>query len=211
MAHRANTNSQLSVYRSQDSLENEDYMEKRLLMIGLFSLIFGVLCATSLGAKETELHGHWEGAITRPAGELKIAVDFTTEGALKGTFTLPAAAALNWPLRVAYAAPSVKFRLPTGLLFDGELRGDTISGKVPSPTGGHTDPFYLKRKPAAPLPYKEEDVTFQSGGVALTGTLRLPLTKSKHPALFIMQGSGGVDRDGEWFYADHFARQGIVT
>ena len=180
-------------------------------MIGLFSLIFGVLCATSLGAKESELSGHWEGAIVQPSGELQIAVDFTTDGALKGTFTLPAAAALNWPLRVAYAAPGVKFRLPSGLLFDGELQGDTISGKVPSPTGGHTDPFYLKRKPAAPLPYKEEDVTFQSGGVALTGTLRLPLTKSKHPALFIMQGSGAVDRDGEWFYADHFTRQGIVT
>jgi len=161
-------------------------------MIRLFSLIFGVLSATSLGAKETELNGHWEGAITQPSGELKIAVDFTTDGAFKGAFSLPAAAALNWPVRVAYAAPNVKFRLPSGLLFDGELQGDTISGKVPSPTGGHTDPFYLKRKPAAPLPYKEEDVTFQSGGVALTGTLRLPLTKSKHPALFIMQGSGAV-------------------
>ncbi|HEY3103175.1 MAG TPA: alpha/beta fold hydrolase [Pyrinomonadaceae bacterium] len=186
-------------------------MKKRLVMIGLFSLIFGALCATSLGAKESELNGHWEGAINQPSGELKIAVDFTTDGALKGTFTLLASAALNWPLRVAYAAPSVKFRLPTGLLFDGELQGDTISGKVPSPTGGHTDSFYLKRKPAAPLPYKEEEIRFQSSSVTLVGTLRLPLTKGKHPALFIMQGSGAVDRDGEWFYADHFTRQGIVT
>jgi dienelactone hydrolase len=180
-------------------------------MVCLLALLFGILPIAPSYAAEKALDGHWEGAITQPAGKLKIAVDFTTEGATKGTFSLPAAAALNWPLRVAYAAPGVKFRLPSGLLFDGELQGDTISGKVPSPTGGHTDPFYLKRKPAAPLPYKEEDVTFQSGGVALTGTLRLPLTKSKHPALFIMQGSGAVDRDGEWFYADHFTRQGIVT
>ena len=180
-------------------------------MIGLFSLTFGILCASSLCAKESQLNGHWEGAIVQPSGELKIAVDFTTEGATKGTFSLPASAALNWPLSVAYAAPSVKFSLPTGLLFDGELQGDTISGKVPSPTGGHTDPFYLKRKPAAPLPYKEEEIRFQSSGVTLVGTLRLPLTKGKHPALFIMQGSGAVDRDGEWFYADHFTRHGIVT
>ena len=130
---------------------------KRLVMIGLLSLLLGILCVTSVGAAEKQLDGHWEGAITQPAGELKIAVDFTTEGATKGTFSLPASAALNWPLRVAYAAPGVKFRLPSGLLFDGELQGDTISGKVPSPTGGHTDPFYLKRKPAAPLPYKEEE------------------------------------------------------
>lgn len=98
---------------------------KRLAMIGLFSLLFGMLCAASLGAEEKQLDGHWEGAITQPAGELKIAVDFTTEGALKGTFTLPASGALNWPLRVAYSAPNVKFRLPTGLLFEGELQGDT--------------------------------------------------------------------------------------
>src|SRR5215213_4207882 len=111
-------------------------MEKRLLMMGLFSLIFGVLFTTSLAAKETQLAGHWEGAITQPAGELKMAVDFTTEGALKGTFSLPAAAALNWPLSIAYVPPGVKFRLPTGLVFEGELRGDTISGRVPSPTGG---------------------------------------------------------------------------
>ena len=98
-----------------------------------------------------------------------------------------------------------------GVLFEGELQGDTISGTVPSPTGGHTDRFYLKRKPAPSLPYKEEDVRFQSGGFTLAGTLRLPLTGGRHPALFLLQGSGDVDREGESFYADHFARHGIAT
>jgi pimeloyl-ACP methyl ester carboxylesterase len=182
-----------------------------MAMIGLCSLMFGVLCATSLRAKESELGGHWEGAIKQPVGELKIAVDFTTDGGLQGTFSLPAAAALNWPIRIVYTAPNVKFRLPTGLLFEGELQGERISGKAPSPTGGHSDPFYLTRSPAAPLPYKEEEIRFESGGVTLVGTLRTPLTKGKHTALFIMQGSGAVDRDGEWFYADHFTRHGIVT
>lgn len=184
---------------------------KRLVTIGLFSLLFGILCVTSVYAEENQLKGHWEGAINQPAGELKMAVDFTTDGIIAGTFTLPAAAALNWPLRVTYAAPNLKFRLPSGLLFDGEFQGDTISGKVPSPTGGHVDTFYLKRKPAAALPYKEEDVSFQSGGVTLGGTLRVPLTKGRHAAIFVLQGSGAVDRDGEWFYADHFVRNGIAT
>jgi pimeloyl-ACP methyl ester carboxylesterase len=180
---------------------------RRLVLIGLFSL----LSASSVCAEEHQLVGHWEGAINQPSGELKMSVDFTTNGTIKGTFSLPAAAILNWPLSIAYAAPNLKFRLPTGILFDGYLRGDTISGRVPSPSGGHVDPFYLKRTPAAALPYKEEDVTFQSDGVALTGTLRVPLTKDRHPAIFLLQGSGAVDRDGEWFYADHFARHGIAT
>ena len=186
-------------------------VKKRLITIALCSLIFGVLCVTSVAAQQGELKGHWEGAINQPSGELKMVVDFTTDGTIKGTFTVPALAAVSWPLRVTYAVPNVKFRLPTGLLFDGELQGDTISGKVPSPTGSQPDTFYLKRKPAAALPYSEENITFQSGGVTLAGTLRLLLTKGKHPAVFIMQGSGAVDRDGELFYADHFTRHGFVT
>jgi alpha-beta hydrolase superfamily lysophospholipase len=69
----------------------------------------------------------------------------------------------------------------------------------------------LNRKAAAALPYKEEDVTFQSGGFALTGTLRLPLTKGRHSAIFLLQGSGDADREAESFYADYFARNGIAT
>jgi hypothetical protein len=143
---------------------------------------------------------------------LKVVFDFTAEGdAVKGTFDLPAAAVFHWPLRTSYAPPNVKFRLPTGLLFEGELQGDAISGTVPSPAGGHTDHFYLKRKPAAPPPYKEEEVRFQSGGVTLAGTLRLPLARGRRPALFLLQGSGDADREAESFYADHFARHGIAT
>ena len=62
---------------------------KRLVMIGLLSLLLGTLCVTSVGASEPQLDGHWEGAIVQPSGELKIAVDFTTEGATKGTSVYP--------------------------------------------------------------------------------------------------------------------------
>src|SRR5215510_10264765 len=185
---------------------------KKLVMIGLSPLLLGMLWAISVCAQEKQLDGHWEGAITQPAGDVKIMADFTTESdAAKGTFSLPAAAVFQWPLRISYASSNVKFTLPNGTLFDGELQGDIISGKVPSPTGGHTDPFYLKRKRAAALPYKEEEVRFQSGGITLVGTLRLPLTKDKHPAVFLLQGSGDADREAESFYADYFARQGIAT
>jgi pimeloyl-ACP methyl ester carboxylesterase len=43
------------------------------------------------------------------------------------------------------------------------------------------------------------------------GTLRLPLTTGRHPAVFLLQGSGDADREAESFYADYFARQGIAT
>jgi uncharacterized protein len=180
---------------------------RRLLEAGVLALVFGIS-----GAAEKPLDGHWEGRITQPAGELKIMADFRTEGdTVSGTFDLPAAAVFHWPLRVDGPSPAVRFGLPTGLTFEGELRGDIISGKVPSPTGGHVDPFLLKRTPATPLPYSEEEVRFQSGPTTLVGTLRLPRGKRRHPALFLLQGSGDTDRESESFYADYFARHGIAT
>ncbi len=138
--------------------------------------------------------------------------DFRADGdSVRGTFDLPAAAVFRWPLRVDGPSPAVRFGLPTGLTFDGELRGDIISGKVPSPTGGHVDPFILKRTPAAPLPYSQEEVRFQSGRNTLVATLRLPPGKGRRPALFLLQGSGATDRESESFYADYLARHGIAT
>jgi dipeptidyl aminopeptidase/acylaminoacyl peptidase len=177
----------------------------------VMSLSFPWVAAGSRAA-ETSLDGHWEGAITQPAGELRFSVDFATQGdLLKGAFTLRDVAAYRWPLKVTDASPVITFRLPTGLTFKGDRQGDVISGQVPSPTGGHVDSFLLKRAPApAPL-YSEEEVRFQSDGIALVGILRTPLTNEKHPALFLLQGSGDVDRDGESFYGDAFARAGIAT
>ncbi len=171
----------------------------------------GTLWSACVCAEPRQLDGHWEGAIRQPTGALDMAADFKTDSAITGAFTLPAVAAFNWPLAITYAAPRLSFRLPTGLRFDGHLEGNAISGTVPSPNGAHVDTFYLRRAPPRVLPYKEEDVRFQSGGVTLTGTLRMPLTKGRHPAIFLLQGSGPVARDGEWFYADHFARHGIAT
>lgn len=161
---------------------------------------------------QNTLAGHWEGAITQPAGELKIVVEFTAASdTFTGTFDLPDAAVFHWPLKIEYGAPKVKFRLPMGLIFEGELQGDTISGSVPSPSGGSTDAFYLRRKPAAALPYTEADVRFQSGRVTLAGTLRLPLAPGAHAAVFLLQGSGNADREAESFYADYLARHGLAT
>jgi len=190
----------------------ESRMIKRLVVVGLLTFLVGGFCVPSIYPAEESLDGHWEGAITQPVGELKISADFTAQGAgIRGTFDLPAAAVFHWPLSASYESSKVRFRLPTGLLFDGELRGNTISGTVPSPSGGHIDDFYLKRTPPAPMPYREEEIRFRSGSITLAGTLRLPLKGGKHPALFLMQGSGDSDREAESFYADHFARHGIAT
>jgi dienelactone hydrolase len=185
-------------------------MNSRIAIPGLLALIF---CRGPLVAQKADLSGYWEGAILQPSGELRFTVNLSTQGANPtGTFSMPAVGAFRWPLKVTSDAAKVGLRLPTGLLFEGELQGNTISGTVPSPTGGHTDTFSLKRGTIPAAPYREEkSISFKSGGVILSGTVRIPLTAGRHPAVFLLQGSGPVDREGESFYADHFARHGIAT
>jgi pimeloyl-ACP methyl ester carboxylesterase len=185
-------------------------MALRFIASGLLAVLGVPGIVLSGGAREP-LDGHWEGAITQPAGDLRIAADLRTRGdVVSGTFDAPSVAAFRWPLTISAASPKVSLKIPAGIVFEGELRGDTILGTVRSPAG-HTDRFQLRRRPAAPLPYREEDVRFQSGGFTLAGTLRLPLGKRRHPALFLLQGSGDADRQAESFYADYFARHGIAT
>ena len=48
---------------------------------------------------------------------------------------------------------------------------------------------------AEPLPYGEEEVTFQNGDITLAGTLTLPEGDGPFPALILLSGSGQQDRD----------------
>ncbi|OJJ19113.1 hypothetical protein BKI52_20060 [marine bacterium AO1-C] len=46
-------------------------------------------------------------------------------------------------------------------------------------------------------PYMEEEITFKNGDVTLGGTLTLPKTKGKHPAVVLISGSGAQNRDSD--------------
>jgi hypothetical protein len=110
---------------------------KRLVVMGLLWSVLCMLWATSLFAQEKHLDGHWEGAITQPAGDVKIMADFTTESdTAKGTFSLPAAAIFQWPLRIVHASSNVKFRLPNDLgrqstEYESQGQVPTLSGRRP--------------------------------------------------------------------------------
>lgn len=180
------------------------------------SLILNALLILSGGlwslaqATEQPLEGHWEGVISQPGGELQVMLDFKKENdETTGTIDIPAAAIFKWPLQVDYKSPKLHFKLPINVSFEGDLDDNSIVGKAS--ISDHMDDFRVKRKAPKPLPYKQEEVSFRNGKVMLAGTLYVPLTKGPHPAVFLLQGSGAADREGEWFYADQFARRGIAA
>lgn len=58
---------------------------------------------------------------------------------------------------------------------------------------------------------KQEEVKFQNGDVTLAGTLTMPATKGKHPAVVLVHGSGPARRGQLNQFANFFAAQGCAV
>jgi dipeptidyl aminopeptidase/acylaminoacyl peptidase len=79
-------------------------------------------------------------------------------------------------------------------------------------------PVYTQETNDEPLPYNSEEVTFTNGDIKLAGTLTIPKTEGKHPAVVMITGSGPQNRDEELFgfkpfkiIADYLTKNGIAV
>jgi len=154
------------------------------------------------------LAGHWSGAMVEQGQPLAVDFDFAGDG---GRFTSPAQRAMDYPLDEVHAkGGAVGFTLGGGIVFDGTLKGDTLSGTFKDGADGGS--FTLTREAAAPLPYDVQELTFVNGGVTLKGTLCLPRDKGRHGAVVLVHGSGPETRWGTSRYiADRLARAGVAA
>lgn len=74
------------------------------------------------------------------------------------------------------------------------------------------------QRPQAPFPYRQEQVTFQSAGARLAGTLTLPQGNGPFPAVILIAGSGPHTRDERVLdhqpflvLADDLTRRGVAV
>jgi uncharacterized protein len=195
----------------------------RAILAGL-----SVLAVTTFALAQTPVGGPWDGAIHVMGQDLGINVTFAPAGdTVKATISIPAQGAKDLALTgVKVSGTAVHFELPAGpglAVFDGTLSGDTISGTFVQ--SGVKGTFDLKRGGTAaatpaepPPPYRQEEVKITSGAITLAGTLTLPPSPGRHPAVVLITGSGAEDRDENIFgfkifrvIADYLTREGIAV
>ena len=170
-----------------------------------------VLAAAPPPAIPAAVAGHWGGELVQHGQALAIRFDFVADpGAPSGRFSADRWQAMDYPIGgMKLDGQSFDFGL-NGLELDGTLAGDTISGTFKG--GDGTGTFTLHRVAGTALPYEVRNVTFQDGGVVLSGTIVTPKTPGRHPAVVMTHGSGPETRWGTSRYiADRFARAGIVA
>ncbi|HYE61771.1 MAG TPA: alpha/beta hydrolase [Phycisphaerales bacterium] len=189
-----------------------------------------VISATALAAAPIAdgVKGLWSGHIDVMGQKLGIRVKFTTDTA--ATIDIPDQGVTAMKLSdVTYTPPAVTFRMPEvpgEPSFKGTVKGDEMTGQFTQ--SGGSFPFTLKRTtaeavrrpqdPKPPFPYRSEEVTVQSAGAKLAGTLTLPQGEGPFPAVLLITGSGPQNRDSELFdhrpflvWADHLTRAGFAV
>ena len=202
---------------------------KRSLIIGFIILLSGGFLAT-LSAQD--IVGTWQGKLTVPTGSLTLVfhLNRTIEGKYVTILDSPDQGAKGIPTsRTTFQDSVLIIQIPMiQASYKGKINdSQTITGTF---TQGVTLPLNLEKgeppvkkrpqEPQSPFPYKSEEVTVKNevDGITLAGTLTLPQTGNKFPAVVLVTGSGAQNRDEEIMghkpflvIADHLTRNGIAV
>jgi uncharacterized protein len=211
-------------------------MGNTLRIIGIVSIVLAGLSAAEAdpslsGSDNSDVAGHWEGAVELPGSPLSISVDLVyNDGYWAGTIDIPAQGAMGLALEgFVIDGADATFAI-AGVPGDPVFVGTVVPGEM---TGTFTQngigvPFRLTREantgpprpqePKPPFPYQSEDVTCHNGEIKLAGTLTLPYAPGPCAAVLLISGSGPQDRNEEIMghkpflvLADHLTRAGIAV
>jgi fermentation-respiration switch protein FrsA (DUF1100 family) len=209
---------------------------KSAFIIGIFValILITAISALSKGAETEDIEGVWMGTLKVSVVELRIVfkINANADGTLAATLDSPDQGAEN------IAVSKVTFEngrlyLESKVIqgtYEGQIKEDgSIEGKWQQ--GGISFPLPLKRideaptlhrpqEPKKPYPYIEEEVTYENekAGIKLAGTLTLPRSEGPFPAVILITGSGGQDRNETvcghrpfLVLADYLTRKGIAV
>lgn len=195
--------------------------------------LFALLCAGSV-VWASSLVGVWQAFI--PAGGIELRVILIVEekaGKISAKLDSPDQGALGLSIeKIAIDGNKVTISAPQlAMQFEGTMdsSGNEFSGNwkqgpnVIPLTFSRLDkvPDYGKpQNPKPPFPYAVHEVAYpnRKDGFMLGGTLTVPKTPGRHPAVIMITGSGQQDRDETllghkpfWVIADYLTRRGVAV
>ena len=159
--------------------------------------------------------GRWEGFATMGERRMALSIDISMQGQTpEARITVPRERVLGKRApNLDLSPPDIRFSLPfsgTQAPFRGRIAGGSLTGSVT--LGQRSMSVELRRTGEVPVPpYREDQIAFANGAVRLSGSLLIPASPERHPAVVLIHGSSTPDRDDFRFYADLFARRGIAA
>lgn len=163
--------------------------------------------------RPSDIDGAWSGAIA--VGEMKLRVVFhivNTADGLKATMDSPDQGAKGIPVTTVIrdgATLKIEMKSINGV-YEGKISEDKSTATGTWTQGGQSLPLVLThgkdaamaepkrpQNPVRPLPYREEEVSYENKvqGDTLAGTLTIPPGKGPFTAVLLITGSGPQDRD----------------
>lgn len=210
-------------------------MKRRNIFVMLFALLTFAVAQAQVANTTTALLGAWTGKLDLGTAKLTLVLHFEQkDGFVACTMDSPDQGAKGIGVYKDYLSEdSVALSVQSlGVTYRAKLKDGQLDGTFMQ--NGLRLPLVLKKgelerrrpqMPAAPYPYKTEDVTFvnQADNATLSGTLTYPvgyetMKKKDVPVVIMVSGSGLQNRDEELFdhkpflvLADHLARHGIAS
>ncbi len=210
-------------------------MKRRNIFVMLFALLTFAVAQAQVANTTTALLGAWTGKLDLGTAKLTLVLHFEQkDGFVACTMDSPDQGAKGIGVYKDYLSEdSVALSVQAlGVTYRAKLKDGQLNGTFMQ--NGLRLPLVLKKgelerrrpqMPAAPYPYKTEDVTFvnQADNATLSGTLTYPvgnetMKKKDVPVVIMVSGSGLQNRDEELFdhkpflvLADHLARHGIAS
>lgn len=190
--------------------------------------------ADDTAANAAGVEGIWQGSLDVGNGaKLRIVFNLANKGGkLSGTMDSPDQGAKGIPLsNVAFEKGTLKIGCTAVMgTYEGkQAKGGEIVGTWKQ--GPASLPLTVKKvkkaeaparpqEPKPPFPYASAEVAYRNevAKIKLAGTLTVPKGKGPHPAVLLITGSGGQDRDETifghkpfWVLADSLTRRGIAV
>lgn len=212
---------------------------KRIIFVLILSFVFGIagydLSSASQAGEGFDPPGLWLGTLSFGGADLRIVVKIvkTEDGRLKATMDSPDQGAKDIPVdSLSVEDDALFFEIRS---VNGSYRGtfNPAAGEIEGTwtQGGVALPLNLKRvdkvpelarpqEPKRPFPYLEDEVAYENAKalIKLAGTLTLPRAGGRVPAVVLITGSGGQDRDEAilghkpfMVIADYLTRRGIAV